>query len=404
MADSQIIVKSDGWKVKVVLGLGGLIVVVILAFLYRLEIGLILLVCGSIGAIRLGFWAKNKITLEKLQQRQLLAQTQQIELEADRQRWQVQQEKAIAAKLTAEQYFIERKAGTFVIGDLPFKFYPSASASRELATVQPLALPAPPLDYYAAMSDPLQAYAVVGPQRIGKSILAQHLAQYLSRNGRTCLVIGTKAKAGEWLNCRRFIGNEAVPGALQSVLAETTQRLSQNRTAPGLCVFLDDWLNTVALDSDLAEMFFLEAATRMLTAGIVPYFLLQSDSKADWGTKHGAQLKNNFVHLILKAPRINGQLDHTALKGVIIYPGEKEQHPVTLPVGLPMFGDSEPGLELAAPETPKPSEQDYRIAGLQADGLSHAAICESVWGYKSSNKYPEIDAAIERVQRAKRAK
>lgn len=378
--DSKITIQTGVWKVKVILGLGGLITLIILAFLYRLEIGLILLVTGAIVAIRLGFWAKNKHTLEKLQQRQLITQTRAIELDTTMSQWRVEQEKAIAQKMAYDALFIERKAGTFVIGNLPYSFYPSASASKELAITQALALPAPALDYFEVMSDDKQAYAVVGPQRIGKSILAQHLAQHLARSGRICLVIGTKANPGEWLHCRRFIGNEAVPGALSSVLAETTQRLQVNRTQPPLCLFLDDWLNTVALDSDLAEQFFLEAATRMLTAGIVPYFLLQSDSKADWGTKHGAQLKNNFVHLILTAPRENGRLNHDKLRGVVIYPGEKEQHAVRLPKGLPMFGDAQPDITLAQPEAPTPNEQEQRILELHGSGASLNEIARQVYG------------------------
>lgn len=403
MADTQVIIKSDGWKIKIALGLGGLTALVILAFLYRFEVGLILLVCGGVAATRLVFWAKHKHTVGKLHERQLKAQTRQLELEADKQHWEVEQQKAIAAKLVVAQYFVETKSGVFVAGDLPFKFYPSVTASRELATNQPLALPAPSLDFFEVMSDPHQAYAIVGTQRIGKSIKAQHLAQFLTTKDCLCIVVGTKANKGEWLNCKRFIGNERVIMGLSRLLAETKYRIENGINSPRIAVFLDDWLNSVALDPTLAEQFFLEAATRILTAGIVPYFLLQSDSKADWGTKHGAQLKNNFVHLLLNAPRENGRLNYDRLRATIIYPGEKQCHNVILPAGLPLMGDSEISVELAWPETTQPSEQDYKIFELHTSGKSHAAICETIWGYKSSNKYPEIDSAIERVQRAKRA-
>lgn len=399
MNDTRVVIQTGNWKVKIVLGLAGLVTIVILAFLYRLEIGLILLACGSIAAIRMGFWAKHQYALGKLQQRQLVAQTRQIELEADKQHWEVQQQKATAYKLMAEQYFIERKAGTFVIGNIPYAFFPSASASRELATQQPLALPAPSLDYFEAMSDPHQAYSVVGPQRIGKSILAQHLAQYLTTQGYTCLVIGTKAKAGEWLNCKRFIGNEAVPEALSRLLAETKGRIENGINSPKLAVFLDDWLNTVALDSETAEQFFLEAATRILTAGIVPYFLLQSDSKADWGTKHGAQLKNNFVHLLLTAPRDNGRLNYDKVRGTLIYPGEKQQHSVTLPAGLPMLGDSEPSIELAAPIKPEPTEQEQHILALHDSGESESTIATAVYGSKGGPQNAKVRNVLTRFNR-----
>lgn len=388
--DTQVVIKTEAWRVKVVLGIGGLVTLIVLAFLYKLEIGAILLACGSILSVRLGFWIKSKYTLEKLQQRQLEAQTRQAELEADRQHWQVQQEKAIATKLMAEQYFVEQKAGTFVIGDFPFKFFPSASASKELATVQPLALPSPSLDFFQAMSDPMQAYAIVAAQRTGKTVMAQHLAQYLTQKGIACLVVGTKAARGEWLNCDRRIGNEAVPTALSSLLEEIRQRTAVHGDTPKLAVFLDDWLNTVALDDKLAEAFFLEAATRILTTGIVPYFLLQSDSKADWGTKHGAQLKNNFVHLLLNAPRENGVLNYSKLRGTLIYPGEREQHNVLLPTGLPMFGESSVSVDIAQPAEVQPTELEQQILTLFDNGASRNAIAKQVYGIAGGKQYELI--------------
>jgi hypothetical protein len=388
--DSQIVIKTGEWKIKVILGIGGLVTLVILAFLYKFEIGLVLLACGGILAIRLGFWIKNKYTLERLQARQLEAQTRQAELEADRQHWQVQQERAIAEKLKMEALFIEQKAGTFVIGNVPFAFYPSASASKELATVQPLALPSPSLDFYQAMSDSQQAYAIVGAQRVGKSIMAQHLAQYLTNKGIGCLVVGTKAAKGEWLNCDRRIGNEAVPTALSSLLEEIKSRTENSVNTPKLAVFLDDWLNSVALDSALAEQFFLEAATRILTTGIIPYFLLQSDSKVDWGTKHGAQLKNNFVHLILNAPRENGTLNYSKLRATLIYPGEKEQHSVLLPTGLPVFGESSIDVNLAMPAEVQPSELEQQILTLFDNGASRNAIAKQCYGIAGGKQYELI--------------
>lgn len=396
--DSQIVIVTGQWKIKVILGLGGLVTIIILAFLYRVEVGLILLALGGIVAARLGFWAKHQYTLEKLQHRQLTAQTENIELETSLSRWRVKQEQAIAQKMAYDALFIERKAGTFVIGNVPFSFYPTATASAQLATPPALALPSGNLDYFTAMSDSMQAYAIVGPQRVGKSILAQHLAQHLAKLGRTCIVIGTKAQPGEWLDCRRFIGNEHVPGALASILAETAHRLADNRTSPKLAVFLDDWLNTVALDSDLAEAFFLEAATRMLSAGMVPYFLLQSDSKADWGTKHGAQLKNNFVHLVLTAPRENGQLNHSRLKGIVIYPGDKAQYGVSLPVGLPTFGDGQPTIELAEPAEVQPTEQEQTVLTLHAAGESFNEICRQVYGSAGGKQIQLIKEILAKYQ------
>lgn len=398
MNDTQVVIQTGNWKVKVILGLGGLLTIIILAFMYRVEIGIVILTLGAVGAIRLGFWAKNKYTLEKLEQRQLTAQTTAIELETRLTYWRMRQEEAIAKKMAHESLFVETKSGTFALTNVQYNFYPSATASAQLASAPP-ALPAPALDYFTAMSDPLQAYAIVGAQRVGKSILAQHLTQHLTGLGRVCIVIGTKAEKSEWLNCKRFIGNDEVPPALGRLLAELSSRLADNRKTPIICTFLDDWINSTVLDGNLAEQFFVEASTRFLSAGIVPYFLLQSDSKADWGTKHGATLKNNFVHLLLTAPRVNGQLDHNRLMGAIMYPGDKEQHPVNLPKGLPMFGDSEPAIELAALLEPEPTEHEQQILDLYDSGESVSAIAAAVYGYKGGPQSAKVKSILDKFGR-----
>ena len=230
------------------------------------------------------------------------------------------------------------------------------------------------------MSDPLQAYAFVGPQRIGKTVLAQHLTRHLAALGYQCVVVGIKAAPGEWGGCKRYIGRQAIPTALDSILAEMDKRIGLNQTSPTIAVFLDDWISTTALDEGLAEQFFVESATRMLTAGIVPYFLLQSDSKADWGTKHGAQLKNNFVHLLLTAPRDNGRLNHSKVRGAIIYPGDKTQYPVTLPTGLPLMGGDVSDFELAAPAPVEPNPQEADIIALAQTGASLNEIARATFG------------------------
>jgi DNA segregation ATPase FtsK/SpoIIIE-like protein len=41
-----------------------------------------------------------------------------------------------------------------------------------------------------------------------------------------------------------------------------------------------------------------------------------------------------------------------------------------------------------------PSNKETKIIELHQAGASHAQICQEVYGYKSSNKYPEIDEVI----------
>jgi DNA segregation ATPase FtsK/SpoIIIE-like protein len=55
-----------------------------------------------------------------------------------------------------------------------------------------------------------------------------------------------------------------------------------------------------------------------------------------------------------------------------------------------------------APEV-TPSAQERRVLKLAADGWSHGAICQEVWGYKSSKLYPQIDEILRKFGAVHRA-
>lgn len=256
-----------------------------------------------------------------------------------------------------------------------------AGSARAVISEPSQLLPAPQtqLDFFRALQDPLQAYAIIGPQRIGKSVLIQQLtSRFISWNQR-CVVIGTKAGQNEWQGCERYIGGPSdsiVPDALDRLYQESEQRIGQHVNTPLVAIVLDDWLNTAELWPEIAERFFVEAATRMLTAGFVPYFILQSDSKSDWGIKHGAQLKNNFTHLFLSAPRHSGQIDHSQLKASIIYPGDKQQHPVQLPYQHQVIL--------------QPTRQEQLVISLHEAGASMNEIARQAFGGVGGNQNRQI--------------
>jgi hypothetical protein len=262
-----------------------------------------------------------------------------------------------------------------------------AGSAKQMMVEQPTTpqLPAPSLDFYEVLSDPLQAYAVIGPQRIGKSVLIQQLTAHFVRQNQRVVVIGTKAGPSEWAGCERYIGgpdDASVPDALEMVYQEAEQRIKANINWPLTAVILDDWLNTSEVWPEIAERFFVEAATRMLTAGIVPYFILQSDSKSDWGIKHGAQLKNNFTHVWLRAPRQNGRINHAELKVSVIYPGEKTPHAIRLPYGAPV-----PAMEVLSP-------QEARVLEMLDGGSSVTAIAKAVFGGDGGNQLGRVREII----------
>lgn len=255
----------------------------------------------------------------------------------------------------------------------------------------PLLTP-PSIDFFSAMSDPLQAYAIIGPQRIGKSVLIQQLTAHYTRTGQQCVVIGTKAGPDEWPGCEKYIGgadDSVVPDALERIYREAEQRIGAHVNRPLTAIILDDWLNTAEIWPEIAERFFIEAATRMLTGGFVPYFILQSDSKSDWGIKHGAQLKNNFTHVMLRAPRLNGRLNHAELTAHILYPGEKERHLLRLPYSQPVIVP-----DIVERLTP----QEGRVLEMLDAGASVTAIAKTVFGGDGGNQLAKVREIVARLR------
>ncbi len=349
-ADSVVYIDTGQWKMKVALGSMGIIALIILAFLFRFEAGLIVLAGGVVGAWRGLVWVSNIRRINGHNLRRMEAETRSMEIDTDIKAEQLNQEREKTDEYRISKLIVETRVGVFRFApDLVTEpaYIPASATERKLLDTGPVIEAGPePLDFNTTMSDPKAAYAIIGPQRVGKSYIAMHLTDYLATRGLgTNLLLGVKMEAGEWPNCNPFIGERAIGQALRAMIDTTTDRHKQKIREPRINIFLDDWINIVALVGDLAEEFFLHAATNMLSAGIVPYFLLQSDTNSDWGNKHGAQLKNNFTKLMLRATRINGIPDPAQTSGTIIFPGERTEQPVALPRGLPQ-------LQAAAPEPP----------------------------------------------------
>lgn len=379
---SEIRVRNGSFKLYLSLGICAAGLIAFLAVWFSFQFGIILLGIGGVTVLAggVGIYGRVLGIQDGRKLKQLEIRDKELDIE-------IKEAMATKARLMAGIAIFSKNERALLSAGSDMRLIEAVAGGTGEA-IQPLVLPEPELDFYQTMSDPLQAYAIVAGQRVGKSNQAQHLAQYLTRNGVICLVIGTKADTGEWAGCKRYIGNEEAVNGLAGILDETRARLAEGRRIPQLAVFADDWINTTVLAPQLAEEFFIEASTRMLTAGIVPYFLLQSDSKNDWGIKHGAQLKNNFVHLGLFAPRENGRLNHNRLRAWVIYPGEKIDRPVTPVMGLPTLGDSEPDYELPVSEAQEDElssdesrvSRDDQIESMIRAGADNREIARAVFG------------------------
>ncbi len=363
--DSVVYIDTGAWKVKVALGTMGIIGLVILAFIFRFEAGIIMLAAGAVTGWRGLIWVNTVRRIEGQNLRRMEAETRQVELRTDIIAQELEQARQKTDEFRLAKLIHETRVGVFRFANVAAEpvYIPASAGERRLLDAGPVIEAGPePLDFATIMSDPKAAYAILGPQRVGKSFIAMHLSDYLASRGLgTNLVVGVKMEAGEWPNCKQFIGEREVNQALRRLISTTNDRHQKVIREPRLNIFLDDWINIVAT-ADLAEEFFLRSATDMLTAGIVPYFILQSDSNADWGNKYGATLKNNFVKLILKPHRVNGKVIPEMTTAYTIFPGERNEHPTRLPGGLPQLGP--PPAATAPAAEPLIQEQEPDAAAV----------------------------------------
>lgn len=388
--DTTVIVRQGGTTVKIALGIVGIAAVVIIAFLYQTEFGLVMLGLGGVAVWRGIVWVNNTRLSDNNRKLLETVKVQLAQRKADLLAERVAQEQQKTAAMAFAGLFHQTNVGVFrLMENGSIAYYPATVTERNRQMQLPAKAgeaPVQPLDFYRVMTDGKAAYAVIGAQRVGKSYVAMRLTEVLPGN---TLIIGVKMEDGEWPNCRQYIGLDAAEYALELLVEEVKKRhnpTGKYRT-PRLNVFLDDWINLAAILGETAEEFFVHAATDMLSAGIVPYFLLQSDSKTDWGTKHGAQLKNNFTKLFLTPYREAGKIDPTKTRGRVEFPGEKESYPVNLPGGLPELGPSKYPVSLPKTDrnweivtVPEDAQDAEFVRLVQEEDVSRREAALKVYG------------------------
>ncbi len=274
----------------------------------------------------------------------------------------------------------------------------------------PETIEAEPLDLLTVFTQPGLSYAVIGGQQSGKTFQARHIANHWLSRGVQPVVIGPKWDKGEWGGCILLGGN----GDFNAVAWGITiiRRIVEHRHASAkshkehkiLPVFFDDWTPIVDAVPNARAMV-LEATTLYASVNVLLYFILHSDTANAWGVdRKGAALKDNFVKLFIEpAYDTNGLIVRSKTRGYVRFAGEDVDRPAPLFTSLPLpMGEpaifTPPLVELG------PNEQEQEIIRLHTEGKSHAAICEAVWGYKSSNKYPEIDSILTKFGAVQRAK
>lgn len=322
---SELRVHTTSIKLYLSIGLFVTILIIFLSVWFRFEVGIILLsVAGVIASVG-GAIVWERVSLVR-HNRQMMAQDVRIK-----------RAQADEAEFRRFIIIVGRNERVVMSANADIIIEPVVLAGNAPLLIEAGQPVEAPLDFYQVMTDDQTVFAIIGPQRVGKSSVAMHISDYLSRWGMgQNRVIGVKSEPNEWVNCERFIGVDVVSKALLDIIEELNRRHTENIKTPRLNVFLDDWINIV-VSTPIANEFFIRASTDMLSAGIVPYFMLQSDTSADWGNRYGAMLKNNFTKLLIKAPRRNGILIAAEATGAIQWPGEREWKPIELPRGLPQL-------------------------------------------------------------------
>lgn len=240
MTDTAIVIENDSWKVKVYLGLGGLVTLVILGFLYRFEAGVIAVAIGLATAGRVAFVAYHAHKLAGYERRRLEAETSKAESEA--------------VQARARTHFVEVNSGTFVLDGISVQaFYPAVNASKLLADIPQLTLPAP-----AEAAPRLRRLAdldfvhllIVGPSGSGKSTVLCHLID--NEPGSTAvIVLDPHSRFNTWpARADRIIGDgrnyEAINQELISLIAQMDRRYNGlESTSQRILVVCDEWLSVV---------------------------------------------------------------------------------------------------------------------------------------------------------------
>lgn len=231
MADTTIQVKKSltGWKVKIALGAIGLVVIVILSFLYRAELGLITLAIGLGYAGKLVIQVRHQYKLARYEERRIEAEVK---------------------KLEASSFFVETNTGVFFLENSMVSinsFYPAVSASKTLADV-PMLLPETTTPKYRKLLEvDFIHLLVVGPSGSGKTTVLCHLIDNAPSN-TVIYALDPHAQFNEWPNrVNEIVGNgrnyQAINSKLDSLISTMDKRYNGTETtSQKILIVADEWL------------------------------------------------------------------------------------------------------------------------------------------------------------------
>lgn len=271
----------------------------------------------------------------------------------------------------------------------------NAPASQHGVTPPPRLLSpmSQPLDLLRIFTQPLQSYAIIAGQQVGKTFQARRIAQHWLDSGVKPLVVGPKWDVNEWNGCVLFGGgydfNRVAQGMriVKRLAEERHADVTQSHKAQSLQpIFFDDWTAIRAKLEKEAEDFILDATTLYASVNIILYFIIHLDTANAWGVgKVGAALHQNFIKLMIEPGYDEaGLIDRRRNIGWLLMPGQhkKDRRQVQLFSGV---GQSllviQPGEDVAK------VEEERHILDLFDGGLTTpSAICQRLYGYRNAKK------------------
>ena len=389
MADTYISIENRDWQIKIWLGLGGLLVLVILAFVYRFEAGIIALAIGGGYAGRVALAGYHRHKLAQFERRQLEAETVKLEAEA------------IQAK--AKSYFVETGSGVFQLEGISVeRFYPSVNASKLLADVPQL--PAPeltPPKLRRLLDVEFIHLLAVGPSGSGKTTVLCHLIDAAPADALVC-VLDPHAQFNRWpARVAEIVGTGRDYPAIDTALAELIRLMNaryngSEPTTPKVLIVADEWLSI--RDKCLnAERFFVDIgseARKVNMSLVISSISCNVDDLAVSGA-----VRDNLAQLTLS--RTLKSLNQGELKWsrkdteLVELPGPYYARPAPPLVSAAAWGAE---FETSNPEpiTPSPDPTEDRILELHQQGLSLRSISREIFGSIGGRQVEEIKEVLSR--------
>jgi hypothetical protein len=254
----------------------------------------------------------------------------------------------------------------------------------------PLLLQAQTTPELLPILDSAQRVLVIGASGAGKTNLLQWV---VSRRGGGVLVIDPHAAPGKWGAAKvvgigsNFPEIEATLDNLIELMVRRYQEIGQGLVREGehprLTIIIDEWMS-IAYQCHNAQDTLVRLLTESRKAAFSVIIGSHSERVKSLGLDGKGDLKDGFlfIRLWLEGSEHRATFDYGRGERPCLLPSRYAPE-LTGPV-----------IEVETINEPKPTKEEQTILDLHVAGQSHAAICEAVWGYKSSKKYPEIEAVL----------